>query len=329
LISNEKGVAVALWLAEPGRADLRAEHLPARGDGEVEVATVFSGISRGTETLVFRGEVPASEFERMRAPFQTGDFPAPLKYGYSNVGRIIDAELSSLIGQSVFCLYPHQTRYCVPASAVYLLPEAVPEERAILAALMETAVNGLWDARPSLGDRIVIVGAGVLGCLCGWLASRIPGCDVELIDVNPNRAQTAAALEVGFSDPESARGDADLVIHASGTAKGLTSALALAGVEAKVLELSWFGSHAVTLPLGEAFHPRRLRLCSSQVGSLPLRQRARWNHQRRMRLALSLLTDPRLDVLITGEDLFTDLPHVMQRLATGPTDTLMHRIRYQ
>lgn len=329
MISNENDSAVALWLVAPGRAELRTELLPTRRQGEVEVTTLFSGISRGTETLVFRGEVPVSEYQRMRAPFQAGDFPAPVKYGYINVGQIIVADLSELIGQLVFSLYPHQTRFRVPASAVYPLPATVPADRAVLTAMMETAINALWDAGPSLGDRIAIVGAGVLGCLCGWLASRIPGCDVELIDVNPSRAKTAAALGVRFSDPGGARPEADLVIHASGTAAGLTSALALAGLEAKVFELSWFGNKPVTLPLGEAFHQRRLSLCSSQVGSLPLRQRARWDHRRRMQLALSLLADPRLDALITGEDAFTDLPQVMERLATAPGDTLMHRIRYR
>ena len=326
---NDENAAVALWLVEPGRAELRAEHMDVRRPGGVEVRTLFSGVSRGTEALVFRGEVPASEFRRMRAPFQAGDFPAPLKYGYISVGRIIDADLNALIGQHVFCLYPHQTRYRVPASAVHPLPEEVPPERGILGAQMETAINGIWDAQPSLGDRIAVVGAGVLGCLCGWLASKIPGCEVQLIDVNPARAQTAVALGIEFSAPEQARSDADLVIHASGTEQGLIKALALAGVEAKVLELSWFGSRPVTLPLGAAFHQRRLSLCSSQVGNLPLRQRARWDMRRRMRLALSLLADPALDVLITGEDAFADLPRVMKALATGPGDTLMHRIRYQ
>ncbi len=326
---NENDNAVALWLVEPGQAELRVEEILERRPGEVEVTTLFSGVSRGTEALVFRGLVPSTEFHRMRAPFQSGDFPAPVKYGYISVGRIFDADLSALIGQQVFCLYPHQTRYRVPASAVHPLPEAVPAERGILGAQMETAINGIWDAQPSLGDRVAVVGAGVLGCLCGWLVSKIPGCEVQLIDVNPARAQTAAALGIEFSAPEQARSDADLVIHASGTEQGLIKALALAGVEAKVLELSWFGSRPVTLPLGAAFHQRRLSLCSSQVGNLPLRQRARWDLRRRMRLALSLLAEPALDVLITGEDAFTDLPRVMKELATSPGDTLMHRIRYQ
>ncbi|MEA3638771.1 MAG: zinc-binding alcohol dehydrogenase [Lamprobacter sp.] len=323
--------AQAFWLVQPGQGALRSETLARLGAGEVEVCTLFSGISRGTEGLVFRGEIPESEYQRMRAPFQVGQFPAPVKYGYISVGRVEATETAKdaeLIGQRVFCLYPHQDRYRVPAIAVHPLPAGLPAERAILAAQMETALNGLWDAQPRLGDRIAVVGGGAVGCLCAWLASRIPGCEVELVDIYPQRAETAAALGVRFSDPAAARPDADLVMHASGTADGLITALRLAGAEATVLELSWFGSQQVSLPLGEAFHQRRLTLRSSQVGSLPLEQRARWNHRRRLQLALSLLTDPVLDLLITGEDAFADLPRVMARLAKAPGATLMHRIRY-
>ncbi|MBK5931615.1 hypothetical protein CCR82_14085 [Halochromatium salexigens] len=228
----------------------------------------------------------------------------------------------------MFCLYPHQTRYRVPAAALHPLPSGVPVARAVLAAQMETAINGLWDAQPRLGDRIAIVGAGTLGCLCGWLAGQIPGCEVRLIDINPRRAETAAALGLDFSEPADACPDADLVIHTSATQQGLLSALALAGDEATVLELSWFGTREVTLPLGAAFHPRRLTLRSSQVGRLPLGQGARWDVRRRMRLALSLLTEPALDVLITGEEAFIELPRIMAELSSAPGDTLMQRIRY-
>lgn len=331
--------AVAFWLAEPGRGELRQELLAPLAAGEVEVATLYSGISRGTESLVFRGQVPATESQRMRAPFQQGEFPAPVKYGYINVGRVEAVagegiepaavrDAADLLGKPVVCLYPHQSRYRVPAAAVYPLPAQVPPTRAVLAAQLETAVNAMWDAEPSLGDRIAVVGAGTLGCLCAWLAGRIPGCAVQLIDVNPSRAQTARALAVDFALPEQAEPEADLVLHTSGTSEGLKTALALAGFEARVTELSWFGSQPARLPLGEAFHARRLTLGSSQVGQLPARQRARWSHRRRMELALSLLDAPELDQLITGESPFNDLPTLMKQLATAPGDVLMHRVRY-
>ena len=319
--------ARAYWLVAPGRGELRPEPLPPAGPEDALVRTLYTGISRGTEALVHLGQVPPSEYQRMRAPFQVGDFPGPLKYGYCNVG-VVEEGPSALLGRTVFCLYPHQTRYRVPARALHPVPESVPPGRAVLAANLETAVNGLWDATPRLGDRVTVVGAGTLGCLCAWLAGRIPGCRVELIDTNPRRAPIAAALGVAFAEPARASPDADLVIHASGSPAGLALALELAGFESRVVELSWYGTREVSLPLGQAFHRRRLSLVSSQVGSVATAQRGRWDHRRRLSLAVELLDDPSLDRLITGEDPFERLPEVQARLATSPADTLMHRIRY-
>jgi len=228
----------------------------------------------------------------------------------------------------VFVLHPHQTRFIVPADAVHLLPDGVPPARAVLAANLETALNGVWDARPHVGDRIAVIGAGTVGCLAAWLASRIVGCDVELVDINPRRAAVATALGVRFAAPAAAAHDADLVIHASGAPAGLEHALKIAGEEATIVELSWFGDHPVPLSLGGAFHAKRLTIASSQVGRVALSQRPRWGTSRRMQLALTLLDDPALDALITGEDEFERLPDVMARLARCPGDTLCHRIKY-
>ena len=321
------GESRACWVEAPGRAGLRPAPLAAPGPGEVLVRALHSGISRGTELLVFRGEVPESEYERMRAPFQEGSFPAPLKYGYASVG-IVEQGPPALQGRTVFCLYPHQTRYVVPAEAVHPLPEGLPAARAVLAANMETAVNALWDAAPHIGDRIAVVGAGVVGLLAAWLAGRMPGCEVEVIDTNPARRAVAERLGLVFASPQRARPDADLVIHASGNAEGLATALRLAAFEATVLEMSWYGRQAVTLPLGEAFHSRRLTLRSSQVGQVALPQRARWSHGRRLALALALLRDPALDALLTDTAPFDELPAVLERLASGAPQTLCHRIDY-
>jgi NADPH:quinone reductase-like Zn-dependent oxidoreductase len=317
----------ACWIEAPGRAGIRLAAFDAPGPEEVQVRALHSGISRGTELLVFGGEVPASEFERMRAPFQEGEFPAPVKYGYASVGTVEQGP-EALLGREVFCLYPHQTRYVVPADAVHLLPEGLPPARAVLAANMETAVNALWDAAPRVGDRIAVVGAGVVGLLVAWLAGRMPGCAVEVIDTHPARRMVAERLGVTFASPQAASPDADLVLHASGSAAGLATALRLAAFEATVLELSWYGQRAVTLPLGEAFHSRRLTLKSSQVGQVATAQRARWSHRRRMALALSLLRDPALDALVTGSAPFDELPAVLNRLAAGAPDTLCQRIDY-
>lgn len=319
--------ARAFWISAPGQGELRDEPLPGPAGDEVCVRALYSGISRGSETLVFRGGVPPGEYGRMRAPFQAGEFPAPVKYGYASVGRV-EAGPAALRGRTVFCLYPHQDRYVVPASAVLPLPAAVPPGRAVLAANLETAVNALWDAAPRVGDRISVIGAGTLGCLTAWLAAGIPGCEVELVDVNPARAAIAAALGLRFAAAGAARGEADVVVHASGHAEGLARALEVAAFEATIIELSWYGDALVSLPLGEAFHARRLRIVSSQVGAVASARRGRYSHAQRLALAIGLLDDARLDALITGEDPFSALPAVMTRLATAPGDTLCHRIRY-
>ncbi len=276
---------------------------------------------------MFKGAVPVSEHARMRAPFQEGEFPAPVKYGYCMVGRVLHGP-AGLLGQEVFCLHPHQDRFVIPQAAVHLLPPQLPAGRAVLAANLETALNALWDAGVLPGDRITVVGAGSVGCLTAWLAARIPGCAVQLVDSNPRRASIAAALGAQFALPDEAQGEADVVLHASGTEAGIGLALRLAGFEATVVELSWYGDRPVSLPLGEAFHSRRLVLKSSQVGAVATARRARRTLSSRLQLALSLLTDTALDELINSESRFMDLPQTMQELSRLPGDVIMHRVRY-
>jgi threonine dehydrogenase-like Zn-dependent dehydrogenase len=314
--------ARAFWITAPGKGEIRTAPLPSAGPGDVMVRAAASAISRGTESLVFRGAVPESQYGVMRCPFQEGGFPAPVKYGYAVAGRIDD-------GARVFCLHPHQDRFVVPRDAVVPIPDAVPDRRAVLAANMETAVNALWDAPPRLGDRIAVVGGGVVGCLAAALAARHPAVRVELVDVNPGRRRIAEALGAGFAPPDAAAADADLVIHASGAAAGLATALRLAAFEATVLDLSWYGATPVTIPLGENFHSRRLVLQSSQVGSVAPARRANRSRRDRLRLALELLCDPAFDVLITGESPFAALPETLARLAADPGETLCHVITYQ
>jgi threonine dehydrogenase-like Zn-dependent dehydrogenase len=320
--------ARAFWVTAPGRGEVRSELVPVPGAREVLVETLTSGISRGTETLVFQGRVPKSQHQVMRAPFQAGEFDFPLKYGYSSVGVVTDGA-PEMRGRRVFCLYPHQDRYVVPASAVVPVPEDVPDARAVLAANLETALNGLWDAAPRIGDRVAVIGAGVVGALAASLLAGMPGTEVQLIDVNPDKAAVAAALQVDFALPDAARGEVDLVIHASGAADGLARALDLAGFEARVVELSWYGDQAVALPLGEAFHSRRLQLVSSQVGAVAPAQRSRWNRRRRLTLALDLLADRRFDALLAHAAPFARLPEIMAELATRPSDVMCQVISYR
>src|SRR4030095_10288042 len=320
--------ARAFWVVEPGRGEIRRELLrPPSGD-EVAVKALFSAISRGTEALVFSGRVPHGEWARMRAPFQVGEFPGPVKYGYASVGRV-ESGSTELTGRVVFVLHPHQTRYVVPAVSVHPLPPGVPPRRGVLPANLETALNGVWDARLHVGDRVVVIGAGTVGCLVAWLAARIPGCDVQLVDLNPRRAGVAQALGVSFAQAANAMRDGDVVIHASGSREGLQLALDVAGIEATIVEMSWFGDRHVSLPLGGAFHSRRLTIRSSQGGRLAPDQRTRWDPRRRMAVALSLLTDVSLDVLVTGESPFDELPDVMARPGGSPGGGLWQQHRAQ
>jgi threonine dehydrogenase-like Zn-dependent dehydrogenase len=320
-------MARAFWLRSPGHGEIRPVTLPPPGDGEVLVRTRYSGVSRGTETLVFRGGVPASQHQAMRAPFQEGDFPGPVKYGYLNVG-VVAAGPPELRGRTVFCLYPHQTSYVVPASAVVPVPDRVPPARAVLAGTVETAVNALWDAAPLVGDRIAVVGAGMVGCAVAGLLARFPGVRVQLVDVDPARAAVAGALGAGFASPADAAGGCDLVVHASASADGLARSLELLAPEGTVVELSWYGDRRVSVPLGESFHSRRLTIRGSQVGTVSPARAGRRGYADRLALALELLADPAFDALVSGECDFEELPAVLPRLASGELPALCHRVRY-
>jgi NADPH:quinone reductase-like Zn-dependent oxidoreductase len=319
--------AQAFWLRAPGCGEIRPVTLPERGRGDVMVRTLRSGVSRGTESLVFRGGVPPDQYETMRAPFQEGEFPGPVKYGYLNVGTV-ELGPEELCGRTVFCLYPHQTAYVVPAGAVTVVPEDVPPARAVLAGTVETAVNALWDAAPLLGDRVAVVGAGMVGCCVARLLSRFPAVQVTLVDVDAGRADVAAALGVDFALPSETVDGRDLVVHASATSDGLQLSLDLLGPEGTVIDLSWYGDSEVRLSLGGAFHSGRLGIRASQVGTLSPARSARRTTGDRLALALELLRDPAFEALLTGQSRFCELPDVMARLAAGSLSALCHTITY-
>ncbi|MEU7588337.1 dehydrogenase [Micromonospora sp. NPDC049230] len=319
--------AYACWVREPGAAEIRPVPLPTPGPEDVLVRARYSGVSRGTETLVFAGRVPPDQYAAMRAPFQEGDFPGPVKYGYLSVGEVEQGP-PELLGQTVFCLHPHQSAYVVPATAVVPVPDGVPPARAVLAGTVETAINALWDAAPLVGDRVTVIGAGMVGCCVAALLARFPGVQVELVDVDSRRAGVAGALGVGFAQPADASGDRDLVVHASATGAGLQHALDLLAPEGTVIELSWYGDRPVQVSLGGAFHSGRLTVRSSQVGMVAPARRGRRSYRDRLALALDLLDDPAFDALITGASRFAELPDVLARLSTGDLPALCHLITY-
>jgi NADPH:quinone reductase-like Zn-dependent oxidoreductase len=323
LTAPNSSEAQALWTVAPGRAELRPVSLATADDASLAVRASVSGISRGTESLVFHGRVPESEWARMRCPFQEGDFPFPVKYGYAMVGAVENDP-----GRRIFALYPHQSRFIVPKDWAIEVPADVPDDRAVLAPQMETALNATWDAGPRIGDSIAVVGGGVIGCLVAYLCGRIGGTAVTLIDIDPARRAIAEILGVTFATPgDRLPENCDVVFHASGKSEGLGLALALAGFEATIVELSWYGTSPVGVALGGAFHSQRLTLLSSQVGNVSTARRSRWTHNRRLAKALSLCADPALDCLVAEETPFCELPQKLPEILGSP-GALCHLVRY-
>jgi threonine dehydrogenase-like Zn-dependent dehydrogenase len=331
MASDRKTSATAYWTVAPGRGELREHRLEPVGPGQALVRALHSGISRGTELLVHRGGVPAGVAARMRAPFQEGDLPGPVKYGYLSVGVVeaVGAEApAELLGRTVFCLYPHQDWYVVPVEALTVVPEAVPAPRAVLAGTVETAVNAVWDAAPRLGDRVTVIGAGMVGCAVAALLRSFPLQRLQLVDVDETRRPVADQLGVQFVTPSEAAGDGDVVVHTSATSAGLSRGLELLGDEGELIELSWYGDQPVAVNLGADFHARRLSIRASQVGAVAAARRARRSYAQRLELAPDLLRDPAFDALISGRRPFAELPELMHRLATGDLTGLCHVVDY-
>jgi len=326
-VAGGEELAQALWYVGPGQAEIRPERLPPLADGQVRVHSRYSAISRGTEALIAAGRVPESEYQRMRAPFMGGTFPFPVKYGYATVGEV-EAGPAVLIGRNVFALHPHQTKFDLPAEAVARVPGDIPLQRAVLAANVETALNATWDAAPGPSGRIAVVGAGVVGALAGFLCARIEGAEVTLIDIDPAREVLARALNLKFATPDAAPADCDFVFHASATAAGLATALDIAGDEATIIELSWYGAGTVPVPLGGAFHSRRLKIISSQVGKVAPSHRASFTHSQRLESAIKLAADPRLDALLAPAVAFGELPARLADILKPRSGVLCQLVSY-
>ena len=327
IISEQPQKATAYWTVGPRKGELRAENLPEPAEGEALVRTLYSGISKGTEMVVHSARVPECIEDRMAAPHQEGHFPSPVKFGYLSVG-VVERGPAELEGKTVFCLYPHQDRYVVPAHELTVVPDSVPPQRAVLTGTVETAVNALWEAGPRLGDRIAVVGAGLVGGMVATLLRNFPLQRLQLIDVDPSKGGFAAALGVDFSHPDDALGDCDIVFHCSASQDGLERCLKLAGDEAEIIEMSWYADRKVSVPLGEDFHARRLSIRASQVGVVARSRRHRRSTSDRLELAVSLLSDPVFDHFLTGRSGFEDLPGVVDRLSDGTLDALCHVIDY-
>ncbi len=332
-MNNSSVLAHALWYVRPSQAEIRSETLHAGPGDDCLVRALHSAVSRGTESLVFHGQVPESEYTRMRAPAMGGQFPFPVKYGYNHVG-LVEQGPAELEGQRVFSLWPHQTAFFAPAASLCHLPDALPGNRAVLAANMETALNAVWTAKVGPADRIAVVGGGVVGLLVAYLCGQLPGAQVTLIDLYRGRATLCHALGVQYAHPDDLinlqadTANCDVVFHTSGQPAGLTTALELAGDEATVVELSWYGTRRVEIPLGQAFHSRQLQLLSCQVGHIDAAHRPRWDYRRRLQAAINLLLDDRLDHLLVPAIAFEDVPNQLGHLLDPTHPALCQVIDY-
>ncbi|WP_374223598.1 zinc-binding alcohol dehydrogenase [Arthrobacter sp. ISL-30] len=319
--------ATAYWTIGPCKGELRQEEIRQPAEGQALVRALYSGISKGTELVVHGAHVPARVAEQMRAPNQEGNFPGPVKFGYLSVG-VVEAGPREWFGKTVFCLHPHQDRYVVSVECLTLIPEGVPARRAILTGTVETAINALWEGGPRIGDRVAVVGSGLVGGTVAALLRSFPLSRLQIVDADPGRWELANALGVDFALPDDAEADCDIVFHCSASEAGLSRSLQLAGDDGEIIEMSWYADRAVTIPLGEDFHARRLSLRASQVGSVALSRRHRRTTRQRLDLAVSVLRDPVFDHFLTAESPFTDLPDVVQALSDGQIEDLCHVITY-
>jgi hypothetical protein len=301
------GEARALWFVGPGHAVLRHETIAAHSAGEVcTVRSLYSAVSGGSERLVLAGRVPADLHPSMRVPYMDGDFRFPVKYGYSLVGTVEQGP-QHLLGRVVHLLHPHQDICIVDSADVFPVPESIPAPRATLASNMETAVTAIWDARPLLGERVLIVGFGYIGALIGQILGAMPGIDLRIVELDDRRRELARKLGHHLEAP-GGNTEFDLAIHTSGSPAGLQEAIDRLGMEGRVVEVSWYGTTEATLRLGGTFHSQRKTIIASQVSHLPAFQTPRWDRLRRKQLVFSLLRDPAFDHLLSDPIPFEQLP---------------------
>lgn len=303
------------WTEAAHTGALREVPVPQPAPGELLIETLHSGISRGTESLVHRGEVPAAITELMQAPFQLGALPFPVSHGYLNVG-VVRQGRSELIGQTVFTLAGHREHVVVPEAAAHVLPEGCPPQRALFAGIGEVGLNGLWEGPVMIGDRVAVVGGGLIGLTTALLASKMALQRLQVVEVDAERRTFIRDLGLDAVAPEQADLDNDVVLHSSSSSAGLATSLRLAGDDAVIVEQSWYGTGDQQVPLGADFHARRLRIVATQVGQVPGPRRMRRTRGQRLATALSML-DSRFDRLISGRSPLAQLPDVMQDVATG------------
>ena len=315
-------VARALFHTAPRSVEIKTVPTPRPAAGEVIVSTQFSGISSGTESLVYRGEVSEDTALDDTIGALGGAFRYPFAYGYACVGKAADS------GQAVFAFHPHQDIFAARTSDLIPLP-AVDPAPATLFPLVETALQVTLDAGTGYRDRVIVLGAGVLGLLTALLLQR-SGQRPLLAEPQAWRRGLAASLGVPAAAPEElGKQEVSLVIDASGSPDAPASALGMLAHEGTLLVASWFGAKPVVLPLGGAFHRRRLTIRSTQVSTVPARLGATWTRPRRRLEAAELMPELPLSELCTHVFPFTKAADAFRAVDEG-TPGLMHAVlRYE
>jgi len=312
--------------------------------GEVRIQTLFSGISHGSEMMVYRGEIPADLSLDATLPSLQGNFSFPIKYGYASTGRIIDVGegVNGLeAGDLVFAFNPHETCYTVPATVVIKLPEGLDPKHGIFAANVETALNALLDAAPRLGERAVIIGQGVVGLLITQLVRKAGASLIVTSDMYAKRralSQKAGANLVVDPATESlddrvyemtGGAGADVVIEVSGEPRALNDAIKITAQEGRVVVVSWYGTKRADLALGSDFHRKRLTLRSSQVSNLDPSLAPRWTIARRRQLAASYLSELLLEELISNVVPFEQAGEAYRLICEQPQEVIQVVLGYQ
>ena len=331
-------MTASVWFPRAREVEIRDETVGRPGPGEVRIHAIASGLSHGTEMLVFRGEVPTDL--ALDLPTLAGSYAFPIKFGYASVGRVVEtgAGVTELApGDHVFVHHPHQQEYVVRAAAAVRLPKRLPPELGVFLANCETALNVVLDAHPYLGDEVAVFGQGVVGLLVTQLMER---AGAAVTAVEPIAVRRELALRGGAEDavtPEAAaariatrtngRG-ADVVIEASGNGGALQLAIDAAAFQASVVVCSWYGSKPVSLDLGSRFHRQRLRLVSSQVSRLDPALAPRWDRQRRLDTALALLEELVLGPLISHRIPFAKAAEAYELVDQRPEETVQVILTY-
>lgn len=319
-------MALALFHRTADVSELSPVTLATPASNQIEIASLYSLIATGTERLVAKGLVPQELYDHMAVPYMEGEFSFPIKYGYSLVGRVV-TENHPLSGRIVHLLHPHQDRCIVSDHDVFAVPEGVPAKRATLASNLESALNGIWDAEVSIGDRVFISGFGMIGSLLARLLSMMPSVEVVVMDIDPIKRKLAENM--GFTvvkDTEDS--DFDVAFNTSASGAGLQACINAVGYEGKIVEMSWYGVKAATLQLGGSFHSMRKRIISSQVSNLPANRRNRWDYLRRREVVFELLRNDAFDVHIGETVSFENLPDLFDDIRRKSPAVLTWAVSY-